>query len=240
MRAQEKFPFFGEVNTEDINVRSDSTTTSLGVFSLKKGQQVEVFSEFFEWYKIYIPEYVSVYVSSGYAECIKYKEDPESAVKSCLSARITADRINIRSSPDKSGVILGSANKNEIVDVKGEKDGWYIIAPVRNTFGWVHKKFITKLPLSQAKAENFKTALTPEAVSDEVVVSGVVNSYGMVLGRKATHKLVTSKGEIFLLKGSKSTLNALKGKQVKIKAKKMDIKGTRYPVLSVLVIEVDS
>ena len=115
LRAQEKFPFFGEVNTEDINVRSDSTTTSLGVFSLKKGQQVEVFSEFFEWYKIYIPEYVSVYVSSGYAECIKYKEDPEIAVKSCLSARITADRINIRSSPDKSGAILGSANKNTFV-----------------------------------------------------------------------------------------------------------------------------
>ena len=44
--AQTEFPFLGEINAGEANIRSDSTASAKEVCLLKKGQQIEVCAEF--------------------------------------------------------------------------------------------------------------------------------------------------------------------------------------------------
>ncbi len=235
--AQTEFPFLGEINAGEANIRSDSTASAKEVCLLKKGQQIEVCAEFFEWYKIRIPSCVPVYMSSRYAECIKYKEDLDNKNRTCLSAKVSGDRVNIRSLPDKSGAILGAADKNEIVDVQGELDGWIRISPSRDTFGWVHKKFVGR-PVQPPSHINSLPQTGTVKAPEALIVEGVVNPYGMVFRRIATHKLITADGKVFLLKGNRNTLNALRGKKIKVAGKNLPSVHAKYPVLEVVSIEV--
>lgn len=149
--AQELFPFQGEVNTNNINIRVDSTSASEVICTLNKNSKVEVLIELYNWYKIRLPKNAPCYIKKNMTDCINYKINdrpnplPEATTKKeCQNAKIIKDRVNIRLKPNESSPILGIANKNETVNIITEKGEWYKIEPVQNSFGWAHKKFINK------------------------------------------------------------------------------------------------
>lgn len=55
LAAEEKFPFRGIVKEDGINIRSDSTVSSEIIGSAKKGQEITVIRESYDWYKIRFP-----------------------------------------------------------------------------------------------------------------------------------------------------------------------------------------
>lgn len=142
--AQENTPFLGEINANNINLRSDATTTSQVICTLNKGEEVKVVLEFYEWYKVHLPDRISLYLKGSLADCIKYQEGIEDNKNVCLSAKVLVNRVNLRVSPSESAPIVGIADKNEIINVKGEAGGWYKIEPIQNSFGWINKKFVNK------------------------------------------------------------------------------------------------
>ena len=232
--------FSGVINSAGINLRSDSTATSAVLFVLDKGELVEVILEQFGWYKIRLPKQVAVYVKKDLADCIKSTEIPgvlatDEPVKRCASAKVLGDRVNIRLKPSESAPIVGIADKNEIVNVLSETGGWYKIEPIQNSFGWVNKKFIDKAPVLPIQKEaSASAAENPEA---NPVLTGTVQPYGVVFMRSATHKLITADNKTYLLKGNRTTLNALNRQKVKVIGKIISPVNAKYPIIEVKIIE---
>ncbi len=146
--------FTGEINSEGINIRSDSTTQSQIICQIKKGASVEVISELYDWYKIRLPKIAPSYVKKDLLECVNYENTAGpgnsmqiSTNKRCLSAKASKDRINVRLKPNEPSVILGRLDKNEVANIVKETGDWYRIEPIQNSFGWINKKFVSKRSL---------------------------------------------------------------------------------------------
>lgn len=144
--AKDAASFRGEVNSSNINVRADSTLNSQVICALERKEKVEVISEFFEWYKIRLPKTAPSYIKKRFVACVDETPDNEP----CRNARVISNRVNIRLRPVESSPILGEVNKTDPVVILGQGQGWYKIEPIVNSFGWIHKKFVTKLPPAPA------------------------------------------------------------------------------------------
>ncbi|MFA5149550.1 MAG: SH3 domain-containing protein [Candidatus Omnitrophota bacterium] len=241
--TEEKVPFLGEINANNINLRLDATTTAEAIATLNKGERVDVIAEFYGWYKVRLPKNVPVYIKKSLAACINYAGEralAETPVNQrCSSAKVLKDRVNIRSKPSESSGIVGITDKNIVVNVTVDTGSWYGIEPIQNSFGWVYKKFITKavilpspVPLSQNKITN------PENQGGDTVLIGTVKPYGIVFMRPATHKLISVDDRVFLLKGNRSSLNALNNHKVKVTGKMLNSVKGEYPVVEIKRIEV--
>jgi uncharacterized protein YgiM (DUF1202 family) len=230
--------FLGEINADNINVRNDATVNSKVICTLKKGDRVTVISESYDWYKIRLPKKAALYIKADFAECTKYQEVAPADRNTCLKARVLSNRVNIRTSPDDSGAIVGVADKDEIVDVKGKTQGWFRIDPTPKSFAWVHKKFLNKTTVKEPLVQKIKEREEMPLPAEDIILKGRITPYGIVFKRVATHKLITPDNKIFLLKGDKAALNALSRSKVKVAGKIISPFGAKYPVVEVSAIEV--
>jgi uncharacterized protein YgiM (DUF1202 family) len=158
--AEDFAPFYGEVTGDNINVRSDSTITAQTVCMLARGDTVNVVSELYEWYKIRLPKNAPSFIKKDFITLIDDK-----------TAKVLADNVNIRLAPDGASVIVGRINKDEVVSILNLEGGWYRIPPVKNSFGWIHRRFIkrTEPPVEKAlepdKTGTQETVANPDAKS---------------------------------------------------------------------------
>jgi SH3-like domain-containing protein len=219
--AQEFRKFNGEITSDNINVRVDTTVSSEVICLLKSGDRVEVAAELYEWYKIYLPKSAPSFVKKSLFACLPLEPG-------CRSAKATKDRVNVRLKPSEKSQILGKVNKDEIVNVLADTNGWLQIEPIRNSFGYVNKKFIKPV-------ENKGRELIPVPVSDLVTVTGTIQPYGKIFGRLATHKLV-SIDKTYLLKGNKKSLDAINYNKVKVTGKLSGYEG-KFPIIEIVSIE---
>ncbi len=229
--------FIGRINSDKINVRVDATVGSAIVCTLSKGESIEVISEAYDWYKIRLPKEAPSYVKKNLVECIN--TNTVSSSPSCISAKVIKNRINIRLGPSESTWILGKADKLTVVNILVEESGWYKIQPIYKSYGWVNKKFISKdlVPeVKETKPEPVK--LTQKIVpSDQLVIEGTISPYGIVLWRKATHKLITLDNKTYFLKGNRKSLDRLNYQKVRVTGKLINPGKSRYPIIEINIIE---
>ncbi|MFA5199722.1 MAG: SH3 domain-containing protein [Candidatus Omnitrophota bacterium] len=230
--------FIGQVSVDDINVRVDSTVTSAIVCSLPKASLVEVVSEAYDWYKIRLPKRAPSYVRKDLVECI----NTDQITGKCVSAKVIKDRINVRLSPNESGWIVGKINNLTVLNIVSETKDWYKIQPVHQSFGWVNKKFINKnLAHLVKKAEPLageKEIKQEVKAGKQLILEGVISPYGVVLWRKATHKLITSDNKLYFLKGNRKSLNSLNYHRVKVTGKLITPQESNHPIIEVDIIEL--
>ena len=238
--------FTGQVNAGDINVRVDATIGSAVVCILAKGQLVEVVSEVYDWYKIRLPKESPSYIKKDLVECIN------SSAAKCSSAKVIGSKVNIRLGPNESTWILGKVDESTVVNIIKEEGSWYEIEPVHQSYGWVNKKFINKnIVVFKEKSAAFlqPAALQPVDLvvgnqaaviqpDGQLAVEGTVSPYGVVLWRKATHKLVTDNNEVYFLKGNRKGLDSLNYRKVRVTGKLITPKNSKSPIIEVAIIEV--
>ena len=234
--AATSVPFCGKINADNINVRADATITSAVICIFPKGKPVEVVSEAYEWYKIRLPKEAPSYLRKDLVECINM--DPVTNPGKCLSAKVIKDRINIRLSPSESSWILGKINRLTVVNILSEDRDWYRIQPVYNSFGWVNKKFVNKDLMPPVKSQEPAVVIKDTKPSGQLIIEGKVSPYGIVLWRKATHKLITSEGKVYFLKGNRKSLNSLNYRRVKVTGKLISPANSKYPIIGIDSIEV--
>ncbi|MCX5697191.1 MAG: SH3 domain-containing protein [Candidatus Omnitrophica bacterium] len=233
--ADDSTPFRGKINSEDINIRSDSTVASEVVINLNKGDDVEVVGELYDWYKVRLPKGAPSYVSKGLTEFLDEK-----------TVVVVKENVNVRLGPGESSSILGKTNKGEVLTVEATEGDWLKIKPLNNSFGWVNKMFVTRsfladksrLKNSSAEAGGKVLKPPPELAKDEIFLDGVIRPYGKVMSRTATHKLITGDYKIFLLKGDLSALNAVNYRRVRVIGKIIEEKKQKYPVVEVRKLEL--
>jgi uncharacterized protein YgiM (DUF1202 family) len=238
--AAEKAYFYGEINANNINLRSDATASSAVIATLSKGYRVQVVLELYDWYKVRLPKNVPVYIKDNLAECISYSQpSDQDTTKRCLSVKVLRERVNVRLRPDSSSPIVGIVDKNEIMGVLGEGSGWYKVVPAENSFGWVHKRFVNKAsdsPLNPKDAP--KAQLKPGEEEKNIVITGIIKPYGVVFRRIATHKLIAEGNKVYLLKGDRRSLDALNNHRVKIVGNLDSSLTSKIPVLEIKIVEV--
>jgi len=244
LRAGEPAPFTGEVNANNINIRSDSTVSAEIICKSAKGERLEVVSERYDWYKIRLPKQAPSFVKKNLVAGIedkpadsfdKLKASGNELIK---NAKVIKDNVNIRLAPNESSPILGKVNRNEVLTVLADKGGWYKIEPVNNSFGWISTRFVSKVS-SAAKPEPTQTQQQTISLAGEknTVIEGIIKPYGIVFKRPATHKLITSDNKIFLLKGNKKSLDQLNYHRVKVTGKFIGPDTQKYPIIEVEKIE---
>jgi len=241
--AGEPVPFTGEVNANNINIRSDSTVSAEIICKSAKGERLEVVSERYDWYKIRLPKQAPSFIKKNLVAGIedkpadsfdKLKASGNELIK---NAKVIKDRVNIRLTPSESSPILGKVDRNEVLTVLEDKGGWYRIEPVNNSFGWISSKFISKV----STAATSQGAVQQQAISvtegKNTIIEGIIKPYGIVFKRPATHKLITSDNKIFLLKGNKKSLDQLNYHKVKVIGKLTGPDSQKYPIIEVEKIE---
>ncbi len=238
-----------KVLSDDINVRADSTVTADKITTLPKGEVVEVVVEKYDWCRIRLPKEAPAYIRKDLVEIIDDQ-----------TAKVVKDVINVRLSSDESSIILGKAGRDEVVIILSEKQGWYAIEPTANSFGWVNKKFIERIAVREASAvvekdkkvepkkkekrkpvKTIENKTTEEEIilpaKEEVIIEGIIQSYGRVFKRVATHKLLTLDEKTYLLKGNKKSLDDLVYRHVKISGTIISAPDQKLPIIEVSKIE---
>jgi uncharacterized protein YgiM (DUF1202 family) len=229
--------FTGQINASGINVRLDATIGAEVVCTLAQGELVEVVWEAYDWYKIRLPVEAPAYIKKSLVECNNVNADFASASGKCFSAKVTKDRVNIRLRPTESSGILGKVNKATVVNIIAEQEGWYKIHPVYQSYGWVNKKFVNREIFLLQKQKALTTSIDSVKSSEQLIVEGKVSPYGIVLWRKATHKLSTSENKIYLLKGDRKSLDSLNYRKVKVTGKLIRSPSSKYPIIQIDIIE---
>jgi uncharacterized protein YgiM (DUF1202 family) len=228
--AQQETSSQWQINAKEINVRSDSTVTSLIICTLNKGEYVQVVSKAYEWYKIRLPKNAPSFIKKEFLTMLDNK-----------TAKVSGDNVNIRLAASDSSAILGKVKENEVVSVLGESGDWFRIEPVSNSFGWVHSRFLKKLDKKDVAARAIKTeeeadlSKSQETQREEIAVQGVVRP--KTIRRIATHKLITEDNSVFLLRGNKESLDALNYRKAKISGKRLDLPNQEYPIIEITKME---
>ncbi|MDD4954368.1 MAG: SH3 domain-containing protein [Candidatus Omnitrophica bacterium] len=228
--------FRGNVKTDSINIRTDSSVNSEVICKVNKSETLEVLAELYDWYKVRLPTFAPSYVKKDLVLL-----NPDN------TAVVVKNNVNIRLRPDTSSRILGRVNKNEPVRVLEEKEGWYKIEPVKDSFGWIHKNFVARIEeqkaaaLEPVQATEDKIAVTQQnkaQVADDkkITLEGVIRP--KVFKRIATHKLITKDNQLYLLKGDREYLSSFTHSNVRVTAKPADTDTAgKVPVLEVEKIE---
>lgn len=228
-------PFTGEISADGINLRVDATVSAQIICVLSKGVLVEVVSEVYDWYKVRLPKEAPSYVKKRLLECIDINPVNPGA---CSTAKVIKERVNIRLAPSESSWILGKADKLTVVNILEDAGGWCKIVPIHQSYGWVNKKFInlSSKELETPKQE-IKSTEAPAGSMSPLIIEGTVSPYGAVLWRKATHKLVTAKDEVYFLKGNRKSLNNLNYHKVRVTGKLISPLESKNPIVETEIIE---
>jgi len=235
--AQETFPFQVEILDKNINIRSESTVSSPVLCKVNKEERLTVLSEHYGWYKVILPKNTGAFI----------KEDFVLAVDS-KTGRVINDRVNIRLGAGESFPVIGVARKEETLSILEHNSGWYKIEPTGSCFGWLHKQFARKLvniskttepanPPKIPREQNKIIVAKNPSSGDTLTIQGIVEPYGVVFKRVATHKIITQDGKIYLLKANKENLNALTYRKVTVTGKIISGFKQRYPVIKVIRME---
>lgn len=226
--AEEPQFFQAEVNTDKINIRSDSTVSSLVICQVDKGEILEVVLERYEWLKVRLPKSASVFVKKNLV-----------SIPGKNNAKVIKDRVNIRLKPNEASPVVGRVNSGETITVLEEAGEWYKIEPAPSCFGWINKRFATKAKI------HFPIKLPAEAMSAKpgnkeklFVVEGVIEPYGMIIKRVATHKITTKNQETYLLRADKKMLNQFNRKMVLVSGKLVRDLKKKYQIIEVEKVEL--
>ncbi|MEE6451134.1 SH3 domain-containing protein [Gottfriedia acidiceleris] len=133
---------FNFISTADgVRIRSGAGTNYRILGSVNKNAKLDVKSSSNGWYKIVYQGRIG-YISGNYVQKQKLIED-EKPVYNAIKYSVTGARVNIRSGPGTNYNLIGSATKNQKVDVISTSNGWHKIN-YQGKIGYISAKYTEK------------------------------------------------------------------------------------------------
>ncbi|WP_434793382.1 hypothetical protein TPDSL_28300 [Terrisporobacter petrolearius] len=159
----------GKINTERLNVRSDTSASSSKLGTLSKGTVVEIIKvDKNGWYKIKYKRGYG-YVSGQYVVDLNDSSGGTTVIK---KGKINTNTLNVRSSASTNSSKLGTLSKGTIVEiVKVEKDGWYKIK-YKNGYGYISSSYVVDVTSSDESDRGYKNPQGYIQLKDKISVSG--------------------------------------------------------------------
>jgi SH3-like domain-containing protein len=233
------FPFIGKINSNMVNIRSGPHINFEILGKAERTQELVVLEKQQNWYKIKLPDYVSVYINSKFIE-----------KRSESVGMVNANRVNIRAKPDIKSNIISQANKGVVVGIRQQKNEWLAIEPTSGCIGWVSAEFIEYLkPFSEqeerklsAKQKIILSSPKQESkiLQDQLpVAKGIIEDSGILLAKKALYKLLDGKGELlYYLDADKKLLDNFSTFKVAVWGEVVNLKAYNRPIIKVQKILV--
>jgi SH3-like domain-containing protein len=194
--------FQGEVNSNNINVRTDSTVSSELICKVNKGDILEIIMEQYDWYKIKLPKTAPLFIKR---DLIAFTDNK--------TAKVLKSNVNLRLKPDESSPILGKLNQEAVLQVLDDKKDWCKIEPVDNSFGWIHKSFVNKIAEAPKQKEEDNTVKESPSLTETITKEGIVRP--KMIKHRASHKLITEDNSVFALIGNKAELDSFNYRKVR-------------------------
>jgi len=168
-KADEQFPFLGEVSRGPVNVRAGANINFEVVDKLSQGAEVVVLGKSYEWYKVQLPSTASGFIRADYIKA------------SGKTGVVSGNKVNIRAKADSESAILGQVHKGEQVKLIAQANGWWKLEPPAQATGWVHQDFL-RMKSAQVPPQMLRKAVIVDvppgpagqapAVSQAVAVQG--------------------------------------------------------------------
>jgi uncharacterized protein YgiM (DUF1202 family) len=147
----------GEINANDVYVRSAAGENYYPTMKLTRGTKVTVVGEKFDWLKIVPPEGSFCYVAKAYVD--KGAGETAKANRADVNVRAGSVLNTIKTT------ILGKLNEGQEVKVLGEVDEYYKIAPPPDAFVYVKKDAVKPVAAIAQVAGTPAAAKPPEELA---------------------------------------------------------------------------
>lgn len=187
-----------KVSGEVLNVRSTPSDSGKILGSLKDGTNVSVVKDRGDWVEI---RYAArpAFIHKGFIEFLDADSKPIGLATHFV--KINVDSLNVRSAPSASANLMGSFKSNEVIEVHGEKNGWYLVL-YNGLPGYISKYYTVTYVVP-----------TPTPVSNVYLTGKVtVDSLNMRSAANATSPIVAK-----LVAGNKVTVTSITGYWAKVK-----------------------
>lgn len=189
--AQAQLAYMGRVKENQIFIYAGQHVNYEKLSSVKKDNTLCVLSESYGWLRVKLPIQAKVYVK---AEHIQRLSDDV--------GRVTVDKLNARALPNTEASIVGKLQKDSKIVILDEKEGWFLIQPTDDFFGWVQAEAIEKTS-QKAKARLYDEPVVKEKKEPWSVFSSDFIQDFEATSIEAVGLLIKEEGR-FILQGSSS------------------------------------
>lgn len=235
------FPFLGEVNTNNINVRSGHGVNFEKVGQLLKGEKIVVLGEDNGWYKIRLPRTTENFVSAQFVKAISKDEGV-----------VTGDRVNVRSGAGVDFPMTAQLERGAMISLTACADGWCKFESSTDIYSWVSREYIV-FKSGDVGGVQKSAALSPEvfAVTSDLKFSqknvelpGVVRFSGTVERQESSRfkdarfKLVNDGATSCFLIGPQALIEDFLHYNVEVEGILTDAESQSYPVPAVHVQKI--
>lgn len=143
----------GKVKVNNLNVRTNpSTSTGKVVGQLNTGATFEVIEVHENWVEIkYFNRPAFISSARQYIELLDADSKPVGTPTSLVKVKTGSDTLNVRTLPSINGVVIGKLANNEVVEVYGEKNGWFLIL-VNGLPGYINASYTEQADTSTPDA----------------------------------------------------------------------------------------
>ena len=136
----------GQVNDNDVNVRSKASTSSDTVAKVNKGDTVTVTAQDGSWYQIRRGNGDTAYVSKSYVTGELLSEVPTFSggeeIASQTYAIVTGSSLRLRDSASTDGGIITTLSLDEVLDVLEVNGDWVKVKTDAGQTGYVSSEFV--------------------------------------------------------------------------------------------------
>jgi hypothetical protein len=240
-KSSKQFPFLAEVIDQGINVRAGQNTGFEKLCQMEKGDEVIVYEESFNWYKIRLPQRCPAYIIEKYVERIDN-----------IKGKIIGSHVNIRAAAKAESSSIGMIAKDEEIKILSKKEGWYKVVPDAHTFGWIAGQFVSfksndiALYHEPSVPVDFPTEKDATiAILDASLPEGVLNITGTlehsnILNKEGIGYQITMNGEVkYYLKSNQDILERFVGMPVNVKGVQIQsLANISVPVLDLYQIRL--
>ena len=163
----------GKINTNILNVRSESSASSSKIGTLSKGTIVDIVKiEKNGWYKIKYKKGYG-YISGSYVVDVDSDDNDSSNDATVIKkGKINTNILNVRSESSASSSKIGTLSKGTIVDiVKIEKNGWYKIK-YKKGYGYISGSYVVDVDSDDESDRVYKNPPGYIQLKDKISVSG--------------------------------------------------------------------
>jgi len=161
----------GKINAEDVNIRTEASTSSEVIKRLSNGVTVTVTENKDGWYKLATASGGVAYVKQDFVTLTQ------------ADAVVEEEFINIRENADISSAVIGVVSKGQTITVTGTEGEWYTVT-YNDKSGYVYNDDVTGdlvdlLGGVSAKAKSTVKVIEPAVEDEDIAKADVASDNGV-------------------------------------------------------------
>lgn len=175
-------------NTGDnLNVRSAPNDTAKVLGKLKNGTAVSVVKDHGDWVQIKY-SVNPAYVHKSFIEFLDADSNPVGLATHFV--KINTTTLNVRNAPSASGTLMGQFKSNDVIEVHGEKNGWYLVL-YNDLPAYINKSYTVKYEATKPVTPVTNSNLSAKVTVNSLNVRSQPNATSSIVGKLNTGDKVT-------------------------------------------------